>query len=202
MRPSNGTPLPLDCKEMVAMLCYMKWLGTGTQVGKHVAGDETAELEYPDRAADPEKGALIFQQNCVVCHGADGSGKMRPDSEGYLYPPLWGRWSYQRGSSPSRVLKLARFIKVSMPDKKATWQKPFLTDEQAIDVAAFINDEDIHPRPEKKDKTIPDYPDPKAKAIDYEMGPYVDTFSEKQHKYGPYKPIIQYHKDHNLPIIF
>ena len=88
-----------------------------------------------------------------------------------------------------------------MPDKKATWDKPFLTDEQALDVAAFINDDVIHPRPMKKNRAVPDYPNDTTKAFDYDLGPYADTFSEAQHKYGPYPPIIEYHKAHHLPVI-
>ncbi len=201
-RPHNGIPLPLDSKEVVAMECYIKWLATNVPTGQHVKGDESMELEYPDRPADIKNGEKIFAAECVVCHGANGEGKFNVDSSTYLYPPLWGPLSYQNGSSPSRVLKLARFIKANMPDKKATWRKPYLTDEQAIDVAAFINDGRIHSRPQKKNKEIPDYADIKMKAIDYEKGPYIDTFSEMQHKFGPYKPIIEYRKAHNLPIIF
>jgi len=201
-RPGNGKPLPLDSKEIVAMTCYMKWMAANVPIGQHVKGDEGAELEFPDRAADVQKGGEIFAKECASCHGVNGAGVLRPDSVAYLYPPLWGPQSYQNGSSPSRVLKLARFIKTNMPDKKATWLKPYLTDEQAIDVAAFINDGDLHPRPQKRNKNIPDYPNIKAKAIDYESGPYVDTFSTVQHKFGPYKPIVKYHKDHNLPVVF
>lgn len=212
-RPGNGLPLPLGSKEIVAMECYMKWLSTNVPVGQHVNGDESMELEFPDRAADIQKGASIYAAECMVCHGKDGEGMWKidsskgggvwtVDSSGYLYPPLWGPFSFQNGSSPSRVLKVARFIKANMPSKKATWRKPYLTDEQCIDVAAFINDGRIHPRPQKKDKSIPDYADTKMKAIDYEAGPYIDTFSAMQHKFGPYKPIIEYHKAHNLPVIF
>ncbi len=201
-RPHNGKPLPLDSKEINAMECYMRWLSANVPVGQHINGDEYIEIEYPDRAADIQKGAVIYAAECAVCHGKDGEGKWTPDSATYTFPPLWGPKSYQNGSSPSRVVKLARFIKANMPDKKATWRKPYLTDEQSIDVAAFINDGRIHPRPQKKDKTIPDYPDIKMKAIDYESGPYIDTFSEMQHKFGPYKPIIDYRKAHNLPVIF
>ncbi len=201
-RPHNGTPLPLDSKEIVAMICYMKWLSGNVPVGQHVKGDEMPELEYPDRAADPQQGAVLFKKYCVECHGANGEGKMRPDSVCYLFPPLWGPFAYQKGSSPSRVLKLARFIKANMPDKKTSWQKPLLTDEQCIDIASFVNSDALNPRPVKKDASHPDYPNEAFKAIDYDKGPYVDTFSEHQHKYGPYKPIIQYHKDHNLPVIF
>ena len=201
-RPHSGTPLPLDSKEIVAMVCYIKWLGNNAPVGQHVPGDEGIELEFPNRAADPVKGAAIFAANCVSCHGQNGEGMFNADSSTYIYPPLWGPHAYQKGSSPHRVLKLARFIKANMPDKKALWNKPFLTDEQSIDVAAFINDDRIHSRPEKKDKTIPDYPNIKSKAIDYATGPFTDTFSELQHKFGPFKPIIEFRKAHNIPVTF
>jgi thiosulfate dehydrogenase len=201
-RPHNGTALPLDSKEINAMECYIKWLSTDVPVGQHVKGDEMAELDFPDRAADVRKGAAIYAAECASCHGADGAGKWSEDSSTYVYPPLWGANSYQNGSSPSRVIKLARFIKTNMPDKKATWRKPYLTDEQAIDVAAFINDGKLHPRPQRKDKVAVDYADLKMKAIDYEFGPYIDTFSEYQHKFGPYKPIIEHRKANNLPVVF
>jgi thiosulfate dehydrogenase len=199
-RPHSGTPLPLDSKEMVSMVCYIRWVGTNVPIGHHVHGDESLEIEYPDRAADPRKGAEIFAANCISCHGKNGEGLFTADSSTYTYPPLWGMHSYQVGSSPYRVVKLARFIKANMPDKKASWRKPFLSDDEALDVAAFVNDDSIHTRPQKKNKAIVDYPDIKAKAIDYGIGPFIDTFSELQHKYGPYKPIIAYRKAHNLPV--
>jgi len=198
MRPHSGIPLPLGSKELIAMECYIRWVGTGVPTGAHVRGDENLDLDLPDRAADPQKGAEVYAKNCASCHGPNGEGQWTPDSSTYVYPPLWGYASFQKGSSPSRVLKAAGFIKANMPNKLATWRKPVLTDEQCIDVAAFINDDEIHPRPVKKDKTIPDYPDPTTKSIDYDMGPYADSFSEKQHKYGPFKPIIEYHKAHHL----
>jgi len=201
-RPHSGVPMPLDSKEMVAMVCYMKWLSANVPVGQHVPGDDGLELKYPGRPADLRKGAAVYATNCASCHGPNGQGQWNADSSTYLYPPLWGDKAYQDGSSPSRVLKLARFIKANMPDKKAFWDKPFLTDEEAIDVAAFINADDLHPRPQKKDKRIADYPEARVKPIDYDTGPYVDTFSEYQHKYGPYQPVIDYHKAHNLPVIF
>ena len=201
-RPHSGTPMPLDSKEMVAIVSYIKWLGSNVPVGQHVKGDESLEINYPNRAADPQKGAAIFAAQCSSCHGPNGQGVWNIDSSTYVYPPLWGEYAFQKGSSPSRVIKLARFIKANMPDKKTSWQKPLLTDDEAIDVAAFINDDRIHPRPQKKDKSTPDYPDPSTKAIDYDKGPYIDTFSEMAHKFGPYQPIINYHKEHKLPVIF
>ncbi len=61
---------------------------------------------------------------------------------------------------------------------------PQLTDEEAWDVAAFVNSQ---PRPEKK---FPgDWPKPETKPEDYPFGPFTDKFSALQHKYGPFVPI-------------
>lgn len=199
-RPHSGVPMPLDSKEMVAMACYINWVSTNVPIGHHVKGDESLEIELPDRAADPQKGAVIFAEHCASCHGANGDGKWTADSSTYIYPPLWGPHAYQKGSSPHRIVKMARFIKGNMPDKKAFWSKPFLTDEQCLDVAAFINDDRIHSRPDKRNKeAFPDYPEIRSKALDYGTGPFIDTFSELQHKFGPYKPIISYRKANHLP---
>lgn len=199
-RPHNGKPLPLDSKEIVAMTCYMKWLGNNVPTGKRVKGDDGVDLVYPNRAADCEKGRIIYETHCRECHGANGEGLMDPFNVTYSYPPLWGPNSYERGSSMHRVLKAARFIKANMPNLKSKWDKPFLTDEEAIDVAAFINNDSLHTRPVKQG--APGYPNIKMKAIDYDEGPYEDTFSAYQHKYGPYQPIIDYHKEKGLPVVF
>lgn len=201
-RPHNGTPLPLDSKEMVAMVCYMKWISQNVPVGHHVSGDDGIELKMPDRPASPQKGAEIFAARCASCHGKEGQGLMSPDSTTYTYPPLWGMDSYQAGSSMHRIIKAARFIKANMPDKQAKWNSPVLTDEEAIDVASFINDDSIHKRPSKKGAQWTDYTNVNVKPIDYDNGPFPDSFSVAQHKFGPYQPIIDYHKQHNLPVTF
>jgi thiosulfate dehydrogenase len=66
----------------------------------------------------------------------------------------------------------------------ATHSNPQLTDEEAWDVAAFVNS---MPRP-KKDLTG-DWPNISGKPIDHPFGPFADKYDEKQHKYGPFKPI-------------
>jgi thiosulfate dehydrogenase len=197
-RPHNGISLPLESKEILAMVSYIKWLSTQKPPSEQDSVEKPVTLAYPDRPADPLKGAAIFAQHCSSCHGANGAGTWNADSTTYVYPPLWGPDSYQAGSSPHRVVMLARFIKANMPDKLATFDKPFLTDEQALDVAAFINDDRIHPRPTKKHGSTPDYLQSKLKPIDYPVGPFTDPFSADQHKFGPYKPIIEYHLAHNL----
>ena len=44
-------------------------------------------------------------------------------------------------------------------------------------------------------KNVPkDWPDISKKPVDPPFGPYVDVFSEQQHKYGPFKPIADAQK--------
>jgi thiosulfate dehydrogenase len=201
-RPHNGVAISKESKEMKAIVAYMKWLNQNASNIPEVKNHKDLVLNLPDRPANPDRGAVIYASNCSSCHGADGQGLMNADSSSYVYPPLWGKDSYQSGSSMHRVLKSARFIKANMPHKLAMWNNPVLTDEQAIDVAAFINNDKIHKRPSKKGINTGDYPLYKMKPIDYDLGPYEDTFSQVQHKFGPYKPIIKYHKEKKLPIVF
>jgi thiosulfate dehydrogenase len=197
-RPHNGTPLPLGSNELVAIECYIKWLGQNVPVNTRVVGDEGIELKHPNSAANVANGEALYGVHCASCHATNGAGKMKLNNVCYEYPPLWGKYAYQPGSSMHRVLKAARFIKANMP-YGTTWRKPKLTDTEAIDVAAFINS-NHHARP--SNKRLINYPNINVKPIDYDTKPYNDTFSEVQHKYGPYEPIIEYHKKNNLPVIF
>lgn len=194
-RPHNGIPVPLESKEMIAMLSYLKWINEKAPKETWMEGEEGVEISFPGRAADPERGKLLYTLRCKRCHGAEGEGKMDLAGIAYQYPPLWGPDAYQPGSSMHRVIKQAQWIKANMPYDSATWQKPVLTDEDAFDIAAFVNDDRIHKRP---DIVNQDYPYAEDKAIDYGKGPYVDTFPELQHKFGPYGPIVSYWKSKGL----
>ncbi len=191
-RPHNGKHLPLNGKEMIAIISYMKWLSAKVPVDGHVKGDGPVKMEFMERAADPAKGEEVYKRECLSCHGANGEGKMRADNVCYEYPPLWGPKSYQAGSSVHRVIKMAAFVYANMPNKLATHDNPKLTQEEAYDVVAFINDDTKHSRP--KPVTKIDYPNMNHKPIDYGKAPYLDTFSETRHKYGPYQEIIDYYK--------
>ena len=150
-------------------------------------------------AASSIRGEHLYAENCTRCHGPQGQGMMEYDSSTYIYPPLWGLKAYQPGSSMHRVIKLAEWLVSNMPFDKATHDKPFLTPQQAFDLAAFINDDSIHQRPFVKEF---DYPHIEEKAIDYDRGPFNDTFPASQHKYGPYQPIIDYRKSKGLAISY
>ena len=129
----------------------------------------------------------MFEERCSICHGIDGQGLLATGdkAKGYLFPPLWGPDSYNDGAGMNRVLTAAKFIKARMPLGQAD-----LTDDQAFDVAAFINDQ---PRPRMTNLEA-DYPDKAKKPVDNGYGPYADPFPVEQHKFGPFKPIEDYYK--------
>lgn len=183
-RSMNGKPLPVDGKEMKAMLAYIEFVNKGVPIGEKIKGQGLESMHFPDRAASPEQGSIIFAQYCRSCHGENGQGLRNGepgDGKGYLYPPLWGGDSFNDGAGMHRLLTAARFIKANMPYGVAVG-KPTLTDDEAYDVAAYINS---FPRPEKAHKEK-DYPDLKLKPQDCPYPPYADTMSIEQHKLGPY----------------
>jgi thiosulfate dehydrogenase len=98
-----------------------------------------------------------------------------------------------------RVIKMAQWLKGNMPYGKATPDSPFLSDHEALDLAAFINDDVIHKRPFVQSI---DYPYPDEKAIDYDRAPFMDRFSVMQHKFGPYPPIIAFWKKNGMKPVY
>lgn len=185
----NGRPLPLVGAEMKAMVSYLKFLSTGIAVGTQIEGSGTLKLKLLTRAADPVAGAKVYASTCVACHGANGEGVRRGkvgDADGYQFPPVWGPDSYNTGAGMGRVTLAAGFIKGNMP-MGVTHTSAVLTDEQAFDVAAYINSQ---PRPVKA-KLEADFPARNKKPVDAAFAPYTPGFSAEQHKYGPWQPIQQ-----------
>ncbi len=187
-RSLNGKALTDNSKEMKAIVAYLNWLGKDVPKDEKPAGVGIYKLAYLNREANPESGKTLYLQKCQSCHGADGSGLKNPDEMSYTYPPLWGKNSYNIGAGLFRLSSMAGYIKANMP-LGSTYKNPQLTDEEAWDIAAFVNSMD---RP-KKDLSA-DWPDIKAKPVDHPFGPYSDKFSEKQHKFGPFKPIEDFKK--------
>ncbi|MCS6968570.1 MAG: c-type cytochrome [Cytophagales bacterium] len=187
-RSLNGKPLPEDSKEMKSIIAYMRWLGQGVAKGQAPAGSGIMDLPYLDRPADPEAGKVLYEQKCVACHKKDGQGQLAPDGKTYIYPPLWGEHSYNVSAGLYRLSRLAGYLKANMP-LGATWEKPQLTDEEAWDIAAYVNS---MPRPNKRFPA--DWPDISKKPVDHPFGPFADPYSEKQHKYGPFRPIKKWYE--------
>jgi thiosulfate dehydrogenase len=182
-RSLNGSALPEDGKEMKAIVAYIKWLGKAVPKGETPAGAGLVELPYLDRAADPVKGKVLYEQQCTVCHGATGQGVLNQSGNAFTYPPLWGKQSYNSGAGLYRLSRFAGYIKANMP-LGATHTSPLLSDEEAWDIAAYVNAMDRPGRDISKD-----WPEIAKKPIDHPFGPFADDFSEQQHKFGPYKAI-------------
>lgn len=191
-RSMNGRKLPVDSKQMEAIVAYMEWLSEDMPPSKVKEYKGFVKLEIPEQVADPIIGKAIYVSECQLCHGENGEGIWLSDStKGYQYPPLWGKDSYNHGAGMNRVLTAAQFIKGNMPWGQATWDNPKLTDEEAYHVAAYI---DSFSRPQKSNPEA-DFPDLKLKPVSTPYGPWEDNFSAEQHKYGPFQPIITYYQE-------
>ncbi|HVS95784.1 MAG TPA: c-type cytochrome [Puia sp.] len=186
-RSLNGSPLDTNSTEMKALAAYFQWLGRNVPKGVRPSGAGISELAYLSRAADPVRGHAVFVRNCQRCHGPEGGGAWNADSSAYLYPPLWGDHSYNTGAGLYRISRLAGYVKDNMP-LGCSHDSTALTDEEAWDVAAFISSQ---PRPAKSFRG--DWPDLFKKPFDHPFGPYTDSFSDRQHKYGPFGPITHRH---------
>jgi len=182
-RSLNGRALDTNSKEIKAIYAYIKWLGEGVPKGKKVRGSGIELISQLTVAANPKNGLSVYTQYCQKCHGLNGEGVMNKEGNSYEYPPLWGADSYNDAAGINQLSKLAGFIKNNMPNP-VNYRKPSLTTQQAWDVAAYISS---HARP-TKDKSK-DWPVLATKPFDYPFGPYADTFSVRQHKYGPFEPI-------------
>lgn len=187
-RSLNGKAVAPESKEMLAILAYLKWVGTSVKIGEKVKTSGLKDLPFMSRAADPAKGRIVYTKQCQSCHGAEGEGKLQPDGKS-TYPPLWGAESYNDGAGLYRITFFARYVKYNMPFGAAA-DNVILTDEDAWDVAAFVN---TQTRPHFDNSK--DWPDVAKKPVDHPFGPYKNGYSEAQHKYGPYKPIEEARKN-------
>jgi thiosulfate dehydrogenase len=186
LRSLNGTTIDSGSKEMQAMVAYLKWLGKEVPLKTKPKGAGLESLPLLDRAADTMHGRIVFNSRCIKCHGQNGQGKLSADTAAntFTYPPLWGPNSFNTGAGLYRIGNFAAFIKNNMPYGDASHDKPVLANEEAWDVAAYVNSQ---PRPVKNYPQ--DWPDISKKPFDFPYGPYKDSFPETQHKYGPFKPI-------------
>lgn len=188
-RSLNGKSLDSTTREMKAMMAYIEWVGHAVPKDSIPTGTGIKPPKYLDRAASPIKGQEVYTAKCVSCHGANGEGVLAADGLAYTYPPLWGPNSYNSGAGLFRLSRFAGYVRDNMPLNQASHSAPNLSDAEAWDVAAFVNSQ---PRPSKD--LSGDWPNIAKKPVDHPFGPYADGFSEEQHKYGPFQPIIDARK--------
>lgn len=186
-RSMNGRPLPVESPEMQAFSAYIRFLSTNVKPGQTLSGLGAGHMPGLKRAADPKRGAAVYARACALCHMPNGQGLRRDEDDpalGYINPPLWGPDSFNDGAGMARLTNAANFIHFNMPNG-TSYDEPRLSQRDAWDVAAYVIS---RPRP-KKAGLDKDFPDLLLKPVDTPYGPYADSFSQKQHQFGPYGPI-------------
>jgi thiosulfate dehydrogenase len=133
----NGTPPAPAALELQAISAYAYWLAQGVQVGKEMPGRGFPLIGKTGRDPNPDAGKTVYAKHCVACHGVDGAGQPG-------MPPVWGMSSFNKGAGMYNVQTAAAFIKANMP-----LGNPILTDQESLDVAAYINIQIRPPDPRK-----------------------------------------------------
>ncbi len=134
----NGKAPPAGSQVLTALVTYHYWLAKGAPTGVELAGRGYPEVPKPQQTPDRARGKSVYAAQCALCHGDDGLGVKQDGA--YVFPPLWGKDSYNWGAGMHRIDTAATFIKANMP----LGLGGRLTDQEAWDVAAYINS---HPRP-------------------------------------------------------
>lgn len=130
-RSMNGKAPALDSQIMQSLLVYMQWISKDIPVYAKLPWTLPSELDNPHKP-DKDAGEKVYHDVCARCHGGQGQGTP-------VAPPLWGDGSYNDGAGMHRVSTFSVFAWRFMPKSS-----PSLTQEQALDVAAFVN---AQPRP-------------------------------------------------------
>ncbi len=138
----NGFSPSLDAPEMRALEAYAGWLARGSTVGVRTAGRGFVTVTRTGDDPNPLKGERLFAQRCAACHGETGEG--RRDGSRQVMPPLWGMSSFNKGAGMSELPLLSGFLKANMPLGAAN-----LSDQEALDVAAWILRQNRWPDPRK-----------------------------------------------------
>lgn len=145
----NGGPPPVGDDIYRDLQTYMYWLASNAPTNTKMEGIGFGKVKKTELGYSPERGEQVFSANCAVCHGGDGQGQKDVNGR-YVFPPLWGPNSYNWGAGMARIDTAAAFIKHNMPLS----QPGRLTDQEAWDVAAFIDSHERPKDPRQKDMTI------------------------------------------------
>jgi cytochrome c oxidase cbb3-type subunit 3 len=94
-----------------------------------IASGQLGDEQLAVLGKDPEsvgRGAQVYQQTCVACHGDKGQGLIGPNlTDGY----------WMHGEKPSAIYKI---IAAGVPDKGMPAWKPMLGGKKVKDLLAFV----------------------------------------------------------------
>jgi len=139
-------PPAAESDTIVSLVSYAYWLSTGAPTGdSNIAGRGYARVAETSLGFDPGRGKRVYEKNCAVCHGANGEGQWAQGE--VVFPALWGPNSYNWGAGMHKVNTATAYIKWNMPlgISSSVQMYALLTDQEAWDVAAFMNS---HERPQ------------------------------------------------------
>lgn len=139
MNAREGQPPAYDSQAIRDLVAYSYWLASGAPISDKLPGRNFFTIATPPQAPDFKRGQSVYAERCADCHGGEGEGKKVADR--YVFPPLWGKESYNWGAGMHGIDKAAAFIKSNMPLS----QGGSLSDQQAWDVSLYINS---HERPQ------------------------------------------------------
>lgn len=136
MRSCNGVRPPLGSRASVALAAYITWLSSDASLRMNPKSphgpNAVRPLKIDAESADLKRGEAVYAEKCAECHARNGDGRKEN-------PPVWGPRSYNQGAGLAKPVQLAAWLKVAMP-----LDDPDLTDQEALDVAAYV---DSHDRP-------------------------------------------------------
>ncbi|WP_338668698.1 c-type cytochrome [Pseudodesulfovibrio methanolicus] len=146
-RSMNGKAPAPDSQIMQSLLVYYQWISKGIPIYSTppwaILAHHLENAHKPDAAA----GKKVFADVCSRCHGEDGLGTP-------IAPPLWGDGAYNDGAGMNRIRTFAVFAWRFMPKTD-----PTLTQEQALDVAAYAHEQPrpkfVATHPNKIERVIP-----------------------------------------------
>lgn len=136
----NGVAPEPGSDDMTAIVAYHTWMAQGAPFGEgDIYGRGYGAMSPAVQEPDFDRGAIVYEASCAICHGADGQGLQVAGET--VFPPVWGDGSYNWGAGMSRIPTLAAFVYRNMP----LGQPGLLSEQEAWDVAQFINS---HERPQ------------------------------------------------------
>jgi thiosulfate dehydrogenase len=138
-RSLDSFDLGLDAREITRINVYANWLAQKAQLPIGVLPPGRGIPILYDALGKGQSflaGEHVYSGYCQPCHGFAGNGGA-PPVDGRVAPPIAGPQSFTRAASTAEAFRLAGFVQANMPPG-ASREQPVLSDQQALDVAAYL----------------------------------------------------------------
>ena len=133
----NGKAPPFNDPVLVALESYSYWMSKGAPIDEKLKGRGYPKLAKPASPPDYQRGAQIYAQDCALCHGSHGEGRVARDGQPD-FPALWGAESFNWGAGMGSITNAAAFIRANMPRGRGG----MLSEQEAWDVATFMDSQE------------------------------------------------------------